>query len=331
MNPRFFERFAGHGQPPLVDWAGGVEFDLRGIGEGSVRAYCSDDAQITVGDVQFHRDIRYRAVLSTDVLIIRASLANSCSYVQNGETWSFQRPVVTVSALPRGTVLEVDIAGGLRQRAVTVLLEPQSLLAQHRLEPGDLPVPLQRLANGELDRPCNALTMPIQADIASLVQDLVQSRLSGGLLRIQVQARASELLALVAGAWKERLESTSMAGVRGRRDAEIVTAARRILTERFADPPTLQQLASDLGTNKNKLNQLFQRTLGTTPQAFSLQQRIARAQALLVEGRLNIGQVADAVGYQHQSSFAVAFRDVVGESPREFARRSRREPALAVH
>src|SRR6478609_5163883 len=134
MSPRFFEPFVGRSQPPIVD--------------GSVRTYCSDDAQITVGDVQFHHDIRYRAVLSTDALLIRASLANSCAYVQNGETWSFQRPVVAVSALPRGTVLDVGIAGGLRQRAVTVLLEPQSLLAHHRLEPGDLPEPLQRLAGG---------------------------------------------------------------------------------------------------------------------------------------------------------------------------------------
>ncbi|MDN3922148.1 helix-turn-helix transcriptional regulator [Roseateles violae] len=331
MSPRFFEPFAGRSQPPIVDWAGGVEFDLRGIGEGSVRTYCGDDAQITVGDVQFHRDIRYRAVLSTDALLIRASLANSCAYVQNGETWSFQRPVVAVSALPRGTVLDVGIAGGLRQRAVTVLLEPQSLLAHHRLEPGDLPEPLRRLAGGELDRPCNALTMPIQTDIASLVQDVVHSRLTGALRRMQVQARASELLALVAASWNERLELTSSSGVRSRRDAEIIAAARRILTERFADPPTLLELSSELGTNKNKLNQLFQQTLGTTPQAFCLQQRIGRAQALLIEGQLSIGQVADAVGYQHQSSFAVAFRDVVGESPREFARRSRPGRLVAIH
>lgn len=331
MSPRFFEPFAGSGQPPVVEWAGGVEFDTRGIGEGYVRTYCSDDAQITVGDVQFHRDIRYRVVLATDTLIVRASLANGCDYLQNGETWSFQRPLVAVSALPRGTVLEVGIAGGLRQRAVTVLLEPQSLIAKNRLEAKDLPEPLWRLAEGELDRPCNALTMPIQADVASLVQDVVHSRLTGALRRMQVQARASELLALVAASWKQRLETTSMAGARGCRDAEIIAAARRILAERCADPPTLDQLASEIGTNKTKLNQLFQRSLGTTPQAFCLQQRMGRAQALLAEGRLNIGQVADAVGYQHQSSFAVAFREAVGESPREFARRHRPAEPVAIH
>jgi AraC-like DNA-binding protein len=331
MDPGFFQPIAGYETLPVIEWAGGSEFDLRGIGEGSVRTFCSDDAQITVADVEFHRDIRYRAELAIDALVIRASLANSCAYVPNGETWSFERPVVAVSALPRGTVLEVAAAGGLRQRAVTIMLKPQSLLAQHRFEPQDLPEPLRRMAEGRLDRPLNALTMPIQADIASLVQDVVHSRLTGALRRMQVQARAVELLALVAASWKERLETNSMAGARGRRDAEIVASARRILTERFADPPTLHQLASELGTNKNKLNQLFQQKLGTTPQAFCLQQRIGRAQALLAEGQLNIGQVADAVGYQHQSSFAVAFREAVGESPREFARRSRACESVAIH
>jgi len=331
MSPRFFERYASRHPLPLTEWSGGLEFDMRGIGQGSVRTYCSDDAQITVGDALFHENVRYAAVLATDALIVRASLANSCAYLHNGETWAFERPMVAVSALPRGTLLEVNMAGGLRQRGVTVILEPQSLLARHCLEPDDLPEPLRRLAEGKLERPCNALTMPIQADIASLVQDVVLSRLTGALRRMQVQARGSELLALVAAAWRDRLEATSTADARGRRDAEIMAAARRILSERSADPPTLQQLASELGTNKNKLNQLFHLTLGTTPQAFCLEQRIGRAKALLAQGHLNIGQVADAVGYQHQSSFAVAFRDAVGVSPREFARRNQSGDSLAIH
>jgi AraC-like DNA-binding protein len=85
----------------------------------------------------------------------------------------------------------------------------------------------------------------------------------------------------------------------------------------------LQELASELGTNRTKINQLFRACIGVTPQEYTLHRRIERAQALIVEGRLNVGQIADAVGYQHQSSFTTAFREVTGMSPREFATQAR--------
>jgi AraC-like DNA-binding protein len=101
----------------------------------------------------------------------------------------------------------------------------------------------------------------------------------------------------------------------------------------MADPPTLQALAQELGTNRNKLNQIFQRSMGVTLKAFCVQRRIERAQALLHEGRLNVAQIAETVGYQHQSSFAAAFRDVVGMCPRDYsgATHLRAERELAVH
>ena len=42
------------------------------------------------------------------------------------------------------------------------------------------------------------------------------------------------------------------------------------------------------------------------------------AQQLLLEATLTIAQVAERVGYEHQSSFAAAFRGHVGMSPREY-------------
>jgi AraC-like DNA-binding protein len=87
---------------------------------------------------------------------------------------------------------------------------------------------------------------------------------------------------------------------------------------RLDDPPTLEALAQELGTNRTKLNQLFRRGLGVTPKAFCLQNRIERAQMLLREGRLSVAQIAETVGYQHQSSFAAAFKDAVGMCPRDW-------------
>ena len=51
---------------------------------------------------------------------------------------------------------------------------------------------------------------------------------------------------------------------------------------------------------------------------YCLDRRVREAQQLLMEAKLTIAQVAERVGYEHQSSFAAAFRGHVGMSPREY-------------
>jgi transcriptional regulator GlxA family with amidase domain len=96
-----------------------------------------------------------------------------------------------------------------------------------------------------------------------------------------------------------------------------------VLGERCTAPPTLTELATMLGTNKNKINQLFQKRLQVTPQAFCLRLRIERAQALIAQRRMNLAQVAESVGYRHQSSFTAAFISVTGMSPGKYAQLTR--------
>ena len=53
---------------------------------------------------------------------------------------------------------------------------------------------------------------------------------------------------------------------------------------------------------------------------YCVAQRMRLAQSLLLQGRLTIGQVAEQVGYEHQSSFTAAFRGHAGMTPRDYQR-----------
>lgn len=303
--------------------AASVTTDLRrvGLGEGAMHSHFAAGALVTLIDGRFERNEQWLLETKSDLLLIRATLDSDCAYVPlGGPAWHFHQPALTVSVVPEGTRMDIAIAGGSAQRTVTLVLEPRFLLQRHGVDPAELPAPLRRLMEGRLEVPQTVVSMPLDADIAGLVLDLTRSRLTGSLRRMQVEARSAELLALVAAAWNDHLAAQHCPGGRTR-DAEIVRLAERMLAEHFAHPPTLQALARRLGTNKNKLTQLFQRSHGTTPQMYCLRRRIERAQALIAEGRLSLGQVAEAVGYQHQSSFTVAFREVVGLAPREYALR----------
>ncbi|AMO23647.1 hypothetical protein GCM10027034_37930 [Ramlibacter solisilvae] len=304
-----------------------------GAGGGTMTSYLTKSAIVSLVDARFDREITYQAEATSDLLLVRAAVSTNCSYEPRGTApWVFRIPEITVSTIPRGTPMNVRIGAGRHQCAITVLMQPRALFEHYGVVADDLPPPLQRFIEDGRDVPAMEATLPMRPEIAALVEDLRHSRLTGGLRQMQIEGRAAELLALVASTWKARFSSGQSFGLRGR-DAELLANARRILLDRCTQPPKLQELASELGTNRTKINQLFRSCIGVTPQEYTLHRRIERAQALIVEGKLNVGQVSDAVGYQHQSSFTTAFREVTGMSPREFAaqvrmRTDESQPAL---
>ncbi len=320
--------FASSRQGASLEERGGlaslqVDLSRAGLGSGHLMAQSDGQTLVNIAHGRFDQPLHDRVEVPDDTLLVRASLAACVDYrCDDLPGWRFCRPEVTVAALPRGTGLALQVDADAPLMVMSVALRPRTLVERHQIALDELPAPLRSLVEGRLTAPGLLASLPIGADVAALVRDLAHSRLTGSLRRTQLQARAAELLVLVAAGWRDRLGHESWPGARPR-DAELLAAARRVLGERFADPPTLAELAAMLGTNKNKLNLLFQSRLQVTPQAYCLRLRVERAQALIAQGRMNLAQVAEAVGYQHQSSFTAAFRGVTGLSPGRYAQEAR--------
>jgi AraC family transcriptional regulator len=64
----------------------------------------------------------------------------------------------------------------------------------------------------------------------------------------------------------------------------------------------------------------FKQSFGVPPHEYHVQRRIEKAKALLAERNASVTDVGFALGYSHTSSFSVAFRKIIGRSPREFRR-----------
>lgn len=303
---------------------GSLDLAQVGMGKGSIRSYQTRSASVSIFDARFERDIGCKAEAVTDLLVVRAAaFTNGACEPQGTLPWLFRIPEITVSTIPRGTSMDLKFEAGRHQCALTVIMEPRTMLELHGVLADDLPPPLRQFMEGAGHVAGVKVTLPMAPEIASLLGDLRQSSLTGHLREMQIEGRAVELLAIVASTWKARLSSGQTHGLRGR-DAELLASAQRILLDRCTQPPRLQELASELGTNRTKINHLFRSRIGVTPQEYTLHRRIERAQSMIVEGKLNVGQIADAVGYQHQSSFATAFRAVTGMPPRDFAAQVRK-------
>ena len=97
--------------------------------------------------------------------------------------------------------------------------------------------------------------------------------------------------------------------------------ARDHADRHYTEPLDLEALAAVAGMSKYHFQRLFTATYGLSPAAHLSRRRIERAQDLLRATNLTVTEVCHAGGFSSLGSFSSRFRELVGESPREFQSR----------
>ena len=104
---------------------------------------------------------------------------------------------------------------------------------------------------------------------------------------------------------------------------EIVKAVHRELTAHLDRRPTIEDLARRYLMNTTALKATFKAVYGQPIAAYMKQYRAREAARLLRETAGSVAEIARAVGYESQSKFTRAFREVEGISPTEYRREQR--------
>lgn len=97
-----------------------------------------------------------------------------------------------------------------------------------------------------------------------------------------------------------------------------IAAAQRYLSQHLAEDLSTTVLAKEFHLSVSQLNRKFRESTGQSPHEYLVQLRMNRAKVLLRESRLSIAEIAEAVGYAYDTSFAAVFRSKVGMSPRQY-------------
>ncbi len=97
----------------------------------------------------------------------------------------------------------------------------------------------------------------------------------------------------------------------------LVARALQRLRESPERPATLAELAALSGVSRFQLLRGFARTVGVTPHAYLLQQRVRLARRLLAAGRCPAEAAAEA-GFADQSHLTRAFRRQLGVTPARY-------------
>jgi AraC-like DNA-binding protein len=88
---------------------------------------------------------------------------------------------------------------------------------------------------------------------------------------------------------------------------------------------TASSLAERVGMSRSAFTIEFTRLLGISPGQYLIEQKLNLAAQLLQESNLDVGLVADRVGYASMPSFIKAFKRHFGQSPGRYRREAREE------
>lgn len=96
--------------------------------------------------------------------------------------------------------------------------------------------------------------------------------------------------------------------------------AKSILSENLETPPSLTELARQIGLNTFKLKKNFKEVFGVPVFKYLQQIRLDKAHSLIKTRELSVQEVAWDVGYDSISSFSNAFEKKFGYRPSELTR-----------
>ena len=101
-----------------------------------------------------------------------------------------------------------------------------------------------------------------------------------------------------------------------------ITELRQYIHRNLTTPLTLQQMAESNHLSVTHFSRLFRRHFGTSPMHYIIEQRMARAAALLTETTSPISLVGNAVGYEDAYYFSRLFKRIIGMTPRDYRKQN---------
>lgn len=97
-----------------------------------------------------------------------------------------------------------------------------------------------------------------------------------------------------------------------------IRQAKEIMISHMAEPPSLPDLAKEIGLSLKKLKEGFKQIYGDSVYSFLFDYKMEHARRLLATGQNNVNEVGLKVGYSTSSHFIAAFKKKYGTTPKKY-------------
>jgi AraC-like DNA-binding protein len=97
-----------------------------------------------------------------------------------------------------------------------------------------------------------------------------------------------------------------------------IRQAKEIMISHMSEPPSLTELAKEVGLSLKKLKEGFKQIYGDSVYSFLFDYKMEHARRLLETGQHNVNEVGLKVGYSTSSHFIAAFKKKYGTTPKKY-------------
>ncbi|WP_067146808.1 helix-turn-helix transcriptional regulator [Pseudotamlana agarivorans] len=157
----------------------------------------------------------------------------------------------------------------------------------------------------------------ITPSMAIVLNQLINYNLNQSIKELYFKGKAYELLSLYFNR-SEDADVEQCPFLVDETNVIKIRKAKDIIVARMAEPPSLQELADEIGLSLKKLKEGFKQIYGDSVFSFLFDYKMEVARKLLESGENNVNEVGLKVGYSASSHFISAFKKKYGTTPKKY-------------
>jgi AraC-like DNA-binding protein len=293
----------GQGQTQHLKLKPGLEITLN--------QYACRESLVFQGNLEYPWLI-FRMCLSGDARTQVQGMREDCNLSQWQSSLNFFPCMAGVSECcphQQLTLLEVRVSSRMLRTLLSDFVE-------------EMPSALKQIAAGYYQG-AYWQQMPMTPAMRTIAYQIFHCPYHGLTKRLCLEAHAIELIALHLHQLSDLVRDDQKTSTLQRRSRDRIHWAKEILLNDLETPPSLTELAQQVGLSDYTLKQGFQELFGTTVFGLLRQQRLEQARMLLQTEDLSVTEVAFSVGYVSLSAFNAAFKHRFGINPSAYLKMRR--------
>jgi len=159
----------------------------------------------------------------------------------------------------------------------------------------------------------------INSSIKLILNQLVTKQTNESLRPIFIKGKVYELLSYYFSSPTE-IENESCPYISNEETLSKIKHAKQLIIKEMNNPPSLPNLAKEVGLNIKKLKTEFKEVYGAPVFTFLLNYKMELAKNLLLEQQLNVNEISIKLGYSTSSHFIAAFKRKYSITPKQFSK-----------
>ncbi|PCE66535.1 helix-turn-helix transcriptional regulator [Sediminicola luteus] len=158
---------------------------------------------------------------------------------------------------------------------------------------------------------------PVSPPMAIILSQIFHFNMHPSVKELYIRGKIFELMALYFNKGND-VDVEQCPFLINEDNVQRIRKAKEIMIERMAEPPTLNELATEIGLPLKKLKEGFKQIYGEPVYGFLFDYKMEFARKLLASGQHNVNEVGLKVGYSTASHFIAAFKKKFGTTPKKY-------------